>query len=324
MNPAPIFDLFTSYQKTAAIQASVDIGLFTAIASGKTTVAEAARACKASEKGVRVLCDYWVINGLLTKSGAQYRLTPEAAMFLDGNSPAYVGRVLGFINGPIKPFFEKLTDSVRRGGFEDSGTVSTEYEGWIPFAEDMGGMMYPTAQGVAKLLGACAGRALDIAAGHGYFGIVLAQHNPGLRVTALDWPKVLDVAKRHAEKMGVGDRYSTIPGDAFTVDFKGPYDVVLLTNLLHHFSAERCTELLKRIRAALRPGGKLATVEFVPNEDRVTPEMSASFPLVMLATTAQGDAYTFSEFDRMLNAAGFACSRVQQVENSPQQLIISE
>jgi 2-polyprenyl-3-methyl-5-hydroxy-6-metoxy-1,4-benzoquinol methylase len=134
---------------------------------------------------------------------------------------------------------------------------------------------------------------------------------------------VLDVAKRHASRMGVGDHYSTIAGDAFTVDLQGPYDVVLLTNLLHHFDKERCTALLRRLRGALKPGGRLVTLEFVPNEDRVSPPMSATFPLVMLATTAAGDAYTFSELERMLKAAGFTSNTLHQLEDSPQQVIVS-
>ncbi len=323
MNPTVVFDCFTAYQKTAAMQAAVDIGLFTAIGAGHTTVARAAQACGASAKGVRVLCDYWTVNGLLTKSGDGYGLTPEAATFLDRKSPAYMGGVLGFLNGPITPFFAKLTDSVRRGGVAGAGSVEADYEGWVPFAEQMGAMMFPTAQGIAGLLGPVSGRVLDVAAGHGFFGIVLAQKNPGLTITALDWSKVLEVAKRHAARMGVTDRYSTIVGDAFTVGLGGPYDVVLLTNLLHHFDEARCTALLRRLRGALRPGGKLVTLEFVPNENRVSPPMSATFPLVMLATTAAGDAYTFSELERMLRSAGFTANSLHQIENSPQQVIIS-
>src|SRR4030095_15300475 len=107
MNPAPIFDCFSAYQKTAAMQAAVDIGLFTAIAAGggHVTAAAAAKACSASPKGVRVLCDYLTVNGLLTKSGDKYSLTPETAMFLDQKSPAYLGGVLGFLNGPLTSFF---------------------------------------------------------------------------------------------------------------------------------------------------------------------------------------------------------------------------
>ncbi len=323
MNPAPIFECFSAYQKTAAMQAAVDIGLFTAIGAGNATAALAAKATGASIKGVRVLCDYWTVNGLLTKAGDRYALSPEAAMFLDKKSPAYFGGVLGFINGPITPFFAKLTDSVRRGGFAGEGTVETDYSGWVSFAEQMGAMMFPTAQGIAGILGSVTGKVLDVAAGHGFFGIVLAQKNPGLSVVALDWPRVLDVAKRHAAHMGVGDRYSTITGDAFKVDLKGPYDVVLMTNLLHHFSREKCVELLKRMRTALRPGGKMVTLEFVPNEDRVSPPPSATFSLVMLATTAAGDAYTFSELDGMLKEAGFKKNVLHQPADSAQQVIVS-
>jgi SAM-dependent methyltransferase len=330
MNPAPIFECFSAYQKTAAMQAAVDIGLFTAIAAGNVTAAQAAKACSASPKGVRVLCDYWTVNGLLTKTGDQYGLTPEAAMFLDQKSPAYFGGVLGFMNGPITPFFDQLTDAVRRGGAAGQGSVQPEFEGWINFAQQMGAMIYPSAEAFARLLGPSksggAGRALDIAAGHGLFGIVLAQKNPNLKITALDWPKVLEVAKRHADQMGVGGaagRYSLIAGDAFTVDLQGPYDVILLTNLLHHFNEQQCTALLKRIRAALRPGGKLVTLEFVPNADRISPPLSATFPLIMLATTAEGDAYTFAQLEGMLKAAGFDSNTLHQPEDSPQQIIIS-
>ena len=323
MNPSHIFDCFTSYQKTAAMQAAVDIGLFSSIGAGATRVADIAKACEASPKGVRVLCDYWTVEGLLLKDGDAYRLTPEAATFLNRASPAYLGGVMGFLNGPIAPFFERLTQAVRNGGCETSGSVEVEYDGWIPFAEEMGAMMFPTAQALSKLLGPVSGSVLDVAAGHGLFGIVLAKANPGVRVTALDWPKVLDVARKNASRMGVADRYSTIPGDAFKVDLQGPYDVILLTNLLHHFAPEQCTDLLKRLRAALRAGGRLVTVEFVPNDDRVSPPMSATFPLIMLATTAAGDAYTFTELERMLRAAGFTSSKLHQPEDSPQQIIIS-
>src|SRR5204863_8325287 len=126
--------------------------------------------------------------------------------------------VLNFMNGPIKPFFERLTESVRRGGAEGAGSVEPEFEGWTSFAEQMGAMMFPTAQAIAKILGTVSGNVLDVAAGHGLFGIVLAQSNPGLRVTALDWPKVLDVARNNAARMGIAERYTTIAGDAFSVD----------------------------------------------------------------------------------------------------------
>jgi ubiquinone/menaquinone biosynthesis C-methylase UbiE len=324
LKPDLVFDCFTAYQKTAAMQAAVDIGLFTAIGAGHARVDDIAAACNASPKGVRVLCDYWTVHGLLQKSAAGYSLTPESAAFLDRKSPAYLGGVMGFLNGPVAPFFTRLTDAVRRGGCDGEGSVQTEFDGWIPFAQEMGAMMAPTAEAIASLLGPLSGKVLDVAAGHGFFGIALARRNPSVHVTALDWPKVVAVAQRHAEEAGVADRYETLAGDAFTADLKGPYDVILLTNLLHHFSPDRCVALLRRLRAALRPSGRLVTLEFIPNEDRVSPPMSATFPLVMLATTAGGDAYTFGELESMLRQAGFESNELHQPENCPQQVVVSQ
>ena len=55
-------------------------------------------------------------------------------------------------------------------------------------------------------------------------------------------------------------------------------------------------------------GGRAVTLEFVPNEDRISPPDAAGFSLMMLAATPSGDAYTFSELDRMLRNAGFSRS----------------
>jgi ubiquinone/menaquinone biosynthesis C-methylase UbiE len=169
-------------------------------------------------------------------------------------------------------------------------------------------MMAPVADPLAAL--ALAGKSgpisvLDIAAGHGLFGIAIARRNPQARVTGQDWAAVLNVALANARKAGVEDRYEMLPGSAFDVDFGGPYDAVLLTNFLHHFDHPTCVGLLKKVFAALKPGGCAATLEFVPNEDRVSPPAPAAFAMTMLASTASGDAYTLSELTAMYREAGF-------------------
>jgi hypothetical protein len=64
-------------------------------------------------------------------------------------------------------------------------------------------------------------------------------------------------------------------------------------------------------------------LEFVPNEDRVSPPIPASFSLTMLSGTPSGDAYTFPEFARMFKNAGFAHAELHQLPAIPQQVIIS-
>src|SRR6185503_4640060 len=106
---------------------------------------------------------------------------------------------------------------------------------------------------------------------------------------------VLEVARANAEAMGIAGRFRTIAGSAFEVDFGSGYDVALLPNFLHHFDFATNIALLKKVRAALKPGGLAAVIEFVPNEDRVSPPDGALFAMRMLGTTPAGDAYTFIE-----------------------------
>jgi len=80
---------------------------------------------------------------------------------------------------------------------------------------------------------------------------------------------------------------------------------VLVPNFLHHFDFPTCVTFLRKVHAALRPGGRVAIVEFVPNDDRITPPEAASFSLVMLAATTAGDAYTMAEYKEMLGGIGF-------------------
>ena len=163
---------------------------------------------------------------------------------------------------------------------------------------------------------------LDIAAGHGLFGIELAKQNPEARVVAVDWAAVLEVARANARRVGVEDRYETRAGSAFEVEYGGPHDVALLTNFLHHFDPPTCVSLLRKVRASLKPGGRVAALEFVPAEDRVSPPMAAAFSLTMLATTAAGDAYTLRELEQMYRAAGFVEVAGHPVPVGPHTIVV--
>jgi hypothetical protein len=140
---------------------------------------------------------------------------------------------------------------------------------------------------------------------------------------------VLEVAKENAAAAGVLDRYSTIEGSAFDVDYgdggdgQGGYDLVLLTNFLHHFNAPTNETLLRKVHAALADSGRAVTLEFVPNEDRISPPDAAPFSVMMLGSTPSGDAYTFRELEQMLTNAGFSRSELHQLPPSIQQVVIS-
>jgi cyclopropane fatty-acyl-phospholipid synthase-like methyltransferase len=206
-----------------------------------------------------------------------------------------------------------------------AGTVEPDNPVWVQFAQTMAPMMAPLAGPLGQVvLNGHNGpmKVLDIAAGHGLFGIEIAKQNSQAHVTGLDWAPVLRVALENAKKAGVHDRYDMLPGSAFEVNFGGPYDAVLLTNFLHHFDVPTNIALLKRVRSVLKPGGRAATLEFVPNEDRVSPPMPAAFALTMLTSTESGDAYTFSELESMYKEAGFSDISQHPIPMSPHTVVL--
>ena len=327
-SPELFFETLQAYQRPAALRAALELDLFTVIGDGAGSVAAIAAACKASPRGVRILCDFVTILGFLTKTGDTYQLTPSSTVFMSKRSPAYLGGLLEFLNAPeITRHFDHLADTIRKGGItvEDSN-VSDENPVWETFARAMMPMMMPPAQAIAGILNvASAGpmRVLDLAAGHGIFGIVAAQQNNQAEIVAVDWPGVLKVATENAVRMGVGARHRTIAGDAFKVEFGGGFDLALMTNFLHHFDAPTCTALLAKVARSLNAGGRIAILEFVPNEDRVTPPLAASFALQMLAGTPAGDAYTFRELKDMLEAAGFRHVTAHPLQG-PETLVVGQ
>jgi SAM-dependent methyltransferase len=328
LTPGLVFDMMQAHQRTAALHAAIDLDVFSAVGEGPGDVASIARHCKASERGIRILCDFLTINGVLVKEDGHYRHTPTSAAFLDPRSPACMASVAQFLGNPIMhKAHEKLADAVRTGRtiLPGDGSVEPENPIWVQFAETMGPMMGPMAGplGAVVLEGHIGPmHVLDIAAGHGLFGIEIAKQNPQARVTGLDWAPVLRVALENARKAGVDERYNMLPGSAFEVDYGGPYDAALLTNFLHHFDKPTNVGLLKKVRASLKPGGRAATLEFVPNEDRVSPPMPAAFSLTMLTTTAAGDAYTFSELTAMYNDAGFSGITAHPIPMSPHTVVM--
>jgi 2-polyprenyl-3-methyl-5-hydroxy-6-metoxy-1,4-benzoquinol methylase len=330
MHPQPspnlMFETLGGFQRSMALKGAIDLELFTHIVEGATTSSELARRIAANEKGVRVLCDFLAVIGFLTKHDGVYGLTPDSAVFLNKHSPAYLGAVASFIAHPSQvAHFLDMAAVVRNGGsVAGEHTVDPDDPVWVEFARSMTPIAGVTAQAAAAILARPGTqlKALDIAAGSGAFGIEILKRNAAAEFWALDWASVLALAVEHAAQAGVAGRYRTIPGNAFEADFGNGFDLILLPNFLHHFDPLTNVKLLRKVRAALAPGGRAAIIEYTPNEDRISPPVPAIMSLAMLATTTGGDAYTVPELETMLREAGFGESRTHELGESQQTLIL--
>lgn len=327
--PEHFFRSINAFQLTRALEGAIKLDVFTAIAEGRTTAKALAESQQASERGMRILCDYLTVTGFLTKAGDSYGLTPDSAMFLDRRLPTYVGASVEFLLSPtIEQAFSDVAAAVRKGGtvISDEGTMSHDNPVWVKFARAMQPLSFARAQTLPELIELDTGKktkALDIAASHGMYGLAFAQRYPNLEVVAVDWANVLDVGRENAEKFGVADRWRALPGSAFEVDFGADYDLVLIPNFFHHFDQPTNEKLMRKIHAALNESGRAITVDFIPNEDRAEPPQSVAFALTMLVSTAGGDAYTFAEYEKMFANAGFSRSELIDDPMGFQRVIVS-
>lgn len=325
----PVYDTALAYQRTAALTAAVKLGLFTELGRGTASAEALAAVTQASERGIRILCDYLTVIGFLIKEDSSYALTPASRRFLDQSSPAAVGDTIDFLAAPemIALLLDDPVAYVRRGGSPGLASVSPSNPVWVRFARAMVPFASPTAKRVAAYIAAqpkLPRNVLDIAAGHGLYGIEVARMSLETIVTAVDWEEVLAVARANAKAAGLHDRYRAIAGSAFDVPFEGDFDLVLLPNILHHFGHEDCVRLLRKAKAALSSSGQVLAIDFVPNPDRISPPEPASFAFWMLATTPNGDAYTLADYQAMAKDAGFAGATSRPLTPTPEALVLFE
>jgi SAM-dependent methyltransferase len=320
VSPDSIMQYAFGYAPPLILEAAVRTGVFDALDPGPKNLAELASATGASERGLRAILNALVGMELLTRDDlGRYALTPESAEFLVSSKPRFHGGLFRHISTQLVPDWLHLTEAVRTG--KPPIAVNREGQGapfFQEFVEALFPMNYRAAQELADPLKVAEATGpvsvLDLAAGSGVWGIALAEKSPHVRVTAVDWPAVLSVTRRVAERRGVGDRFRFVEGDLQVADFGTGHHVATLGHILHSEGVERSRSLLKKTFAALRPGGTAAIAEFLVDEDRRGPVRGLVFGVNMLVHTEAGDTFTFSEIKGWLEEAGF--TEVRRLEVS--------
>ena len=323
-NPQPVMAMLSACQQTAALVAAIQLDLFTALADGPLTAAALGKKIGAAERGTRSLADYLCIPGLLHKQADGYSLSPTAQVFLNRRSPVAIADAAGWWDFIAQQTSAERMLAVVRAGGNVQGVAPPE--AWVIFARSMGVIARLPAKVIAEKIAAPllaqGGKVLDVAGGHGEYGIAVARQSPQADVTILDGAPVLAVARENADKAGLGARYHTlagsiIPGSEGEVELKPEYNLILVTGFLHMFSAQTNQVIMAKVKRALAPGGAVIVEDFIPNPDRISPPMAAAFSLTMLFGTAEGDSYTEAEFRQMFTAAGFSRFERHQLNELP-------
>ncbi|MBQ1009598.1 class I SAM-dependent methyltransferase [Micromonospora sp. M51] len=323
--------MMQAYKKTSLLRTGVELGVFDALAAGPATAGGLAPKLGIHPRGARILLDALTAIRLTDRTGEHFSLTPAAADHLVSTRPDYLGGMVKVMSSDWEwDALRDLSAAVREGGTVlDVHAETPEYSYWEDFAAYATKVAQPTAEVMAEALAPWAKERaeldiLDVACGHGVYGYTLAQHNPQATVTSLDWPNVLAVTEKHAERLGVRDRASFLPGDMFPTDLGGPSDVALLTNVTHHFSEERVHELVKRLGSVVKQGGRLVIVGFTTGDE--SPALDPApylFSVLMLVWTFEGESHSVAAYNRALAAAGFGPATVHPTD-LPFRVLVAE
>lgn len=310
-SPRLFFETASAHERTEVLRGAVKLDLFTQIQRCGGGVEELAQACAATPRAIRILCDYLTVQGFLTKSSAGYALTPDSAFFLSRDAPHYIGGALDYVTSPaIRKSFAELSKTAQVGGTHDPACDMTSSNNpiWVTYAKSIKPLMRLPAQLLARQIRrdrSSALRVLDVAAGHGMFGIAIAQRFPKARCMALDWAPVLEVALENAKEAGVADQVVCLPGNALEIDWNPPHDLILMVNFMHHFDVPTCKAILSKAFDALSEGGQVLILDYMLDPTEAAPAEAVSFALAMLATTPGGDAHSAQIYRDLCIDIGF-------------------
>jgi precorrin-6B methylase 2 len=284
-----------------------ELDVFDRLAEGPRTAEEVAAEVGAKAEPLGRLLNAGVALGLLVADGGRYANSDLAATVLVSGSPGHLRDWMRWMNR-LAARFPKLAEAARTGDpLEDP---ALHLGGDPAFTRDfiMGMHDYARLRGsevVRHLDLSDARRLIDVGGGPGTYAILFAEAWPDLEVTVFDLPDVVRIAGENVRAAGIKGRVRTVAGNYLEDDLGGGFDVAFLSDVLHQEEPESAVALLRKVHAAVRPGGKVVVQGMYLNEDRVAPRWPALVSLILLVTYGNARVYTGGETMRMLEDAGF-------------------
>jgi len=322
-----INDLVTGHWKSQAVRAAVKLGLADHLINGGLTAAEVAHRAGSAPDTTFRLMRACVTLGLLTadSEGPFYGTSSLAALRTD-----LPGSLRGYVLAVTVPAqflaFSRLTDAVFKGGTQVEEVLGADFFTYLEhhpdqareFSEGLTSLTTTWIGDAASVINTTGVEvAVDVGGANGTLLYLLAEKNPTMRGIVLDRPNVLEGAQAERDSRGLADRIELVGGTFF--DAIPEADLYLLKFILHDWDDESCVKILRRCRAAMRPGARIAIIELIVGEI-TDPGPGGLMDLNMLAVVS-GRERSLSEYDNLLAAAGLHRTSVTGADQSPQSVI---
>jgi len=307
----PLDDILFASLRADILQAALELKVWEKIGTGQRTLKEIAQSEGWDLVGTRMLLDLLCNFGLLRKDEVGYHLVPLAELYLMPSRPTYMGETM--LSDLKWEGNGSLAEAIRTGR-RPLNTQRTDEElakiwaGWFaprmvsPFRDIEKIDAYWESLKIDVHEGM---RVLDVACGSGIKTLAFARNHPEILVTLQDWPAVLEVALEVAEKLGVRNRVTTIPGDVRSVSLgHNAFDLVWLGYIARFFSPKGIVELLSRVKEAMFPNGILILNEAIRDEISCQNEDALADAMWLFCVSKEGDVHTLSEWRGFLQQAG--------------------
>jgi len=302
-----IVDLASAYYGSAVLFAAIDRGVFAAVETTDGSCAAIAAATASSARGMRLLLDACVAEGLLEKSAEIYRNTPAGRMALVPGGKSDLTKAIRY-NRDVYPAWGRLAEFVESGRPAERPEIHLGEDAarTKAFAAAMFGRAMGIGRGIVPMLGNLEGRVLDLAGGSGAYAIQMCQANPSMTCTTVDLPAISSEARGYVAQFGLEGRITCRAGDYHADEYETTaYDAVTIFGALHQESPLQIVDILKRARRALKPGGRVIVLDMMTDATHAAPKFSALFAVNMALTTENGWVFSDAELKGWMREAGF-------------------
>jgi SAM-dependent methyltransferase len=296
------------YAEARILQAAVTLGLFDHLDAAGRSAAAIAAAAGTNARATELLLNALVALRLVRKDGDVFKETETSRTHLATSAPrSYTGFVR--FDASLWPLWGNLAETVRTGEpARRPDMFQSSREDTARFIDAMQSLVQ--ARGDAEVLAETLDlggvrRLLDVGAGPGTYAIALCRRHPELHVTIFDLPGTLEVTRRYVAESGLAERIELVAGDYLRDPLPTGHDMAFLSNIIHGEDEETNRALMRKLHAALAPGGRVLIKDHVTDESGTSPAPAAIFSIAMLLFT-RGRDYAFAEIRDWLTAAGFA------------------